>query len=178
MSTAGTVVGKLYTSVIEDVIANVRESFLDESVDESVLSELKQLWESKLVATRAVDSARDALGVIDPVTQPQQAVAAAQQPAAAPPPVQTAAPQQLPANVLVPVQINIPVAGGGGGQRSITVHVPAQALQGGAQTLQQVLNSPTMSAAIALPTDVAQQLLQQHINASFGIQVRLILTQV
>ena len=36
----------LYQSVISDVITSVRESFLDESVDENVLLELKNLWVS------------------------------------------------------------------------------------------------------------------------------------
>lgn len=49
-------VAKLYQTVIDDVIANVRESFLDDGVDEQVLQELKQIWESKLVQTKAVDS--------------------------------------------------------------------------------------------------------------------------
>ena len=36
---------KLYRGVMEDVIKNVRESFLNEGVDEQVLQELKQvLW--------------------------------------------------------------------------------------------------------------------------------------
>lgn len=46
---------KLYFSVVEDVISNVREAFLDEGVDEQVLQELKQLWENKLSSSRAVD---------------------------------------------------------------------------------------------------------------------------
>ncbi|XP_039250128.2 transcription initiation factor IIA subunit 1-like [Styela clava] len=49
-------VAKLYQTVIDDVISNVRESFLDDGVDEQVLQELKQIWESKLVQTKAVDS--------------------------------------------------------------------------------------------------------------------------
>ncbi|KAJ7380333.1 Transcription initiation factor IIA subunit 1 [Desmophyllum pertusum] len=49
------VVPKLYRGVIEDVIKNVRESFLNEGVDEQVLQELKQIWESKLLQSRAVD---------------------------------------------------------------------------------------------------------------------------
>ena len=36
---------KLYKSVVEDVISNVRESFLDEGVDDQVLTELKQASE-------------------------------------------------------------------------------------------------------------------------------------
>ncbi|KAG9481753.1 hypothetical protein GDO78_010793 [Eleutherodactylus coqui] len=46
---------KLYRSVIEDVINDVRELFLDEGVDEQVLVELKTLWENKLMQSKAVD---------------------------------------------------------------------------------------------------------------------------
>jgi len=46
---------KLYNTVIEDVISGVRESFIDEGVDEQVLQELKQIWEAKLMASKAVE---------------------------------------------------------------------------------------------------------------------------
>ncbi len=46
----------MYQSVIDDVISGTREAFLDEGVDEQVQQELRMLWESKLVATRAIDS--------------------------------------------------------------------------------------------------------------------------
>ncbi|XP_016302124.1 transcription initiation factor IIA subunit 1-like isoform X1 [Sinocyclocheilus anshuiensis] len=46
---------KLYRSVMEDVISEVRELFLDEGVDEQVLMELKTLWENKLMQSKAVD---------------------------------------------------------------------------------------------------------------------------
>ena len=45
----------LYHSVINDVISSVRDSFLDESVDENVLQELKTLWENKLAASKTID---------------------------------------------------------------------------------------------------------------------------
>ncbi|XP_032812107.1 transcription initiation factor IIA subunit 1 isoform X1 [Petromyzon marinus] len=48
-------VPKLYRSVMEDVINNVREVFLDEGVEEQVLQELKQIWESKLQQAKTVD---------------------------------------------------------------------------------------------------------------------------
>lgn len=48
-------VPRLYQSVVDDVITNVREAFLDESVDEQVLQELKQLWQSKLHQSKALD---------------------------------------------------------------------------------------------------------------------------
>ena len=34
---------KLYRSVVEDVIKNVHEAFLDDGVDDQVLNELKQV---------------------------------------------------------------------------------------------------------------------------------------
>lgn len=46
---------KLYHAVIDDVIAGVRDSFLDEGVDEQVLQEMKHLWTSKLMASKAVE---------------------------------------------------------------------------------------------------------------------------
>ena len=48
-------VSKLYKTVVEDVITNVKEAFLDEGVDEQVLLELKQLWDSKLSASKALE---------------------------------------------------------------------------------------------------------------------------
>lgn len=57
---AASSVPKLYRAVIEDVLNNVREAFLDEGVDEQVLMDLKQLWEKKINETKAVDNnARD-----------------------------------------------------------------------------------------------------------------------
>jgi len=47
-------VAQIYKMVIEDVIENIKEDFKREGVDESVLLELKALWEQKLIATHAV----------------------------------------------------------------------------------------------------------------------------
>lgn len=55
---------KLYNTVIDDVIAGVRDAFLDEGVDEQVLQEMKQVWTSKLMASKAVEV------TIDPI-EPQ-----------------------------------------------------------------------------------------------------------
>jgi hypothetical protein len=48
---------KLYQLVIEDVVANVRDAFLDEGVDEQVLQEMKQIWTNRLMQSKAVDVA-------------------------------------------------------------------------------------------------------------------------
>lgn len=56
---ASTSVPKLYYSVIDDVIANVREAFIDEGVDEQALTELKQVWRKKLDESKAVEREAD-----------------------------------------------------------------------------------------------------------------------
>ncbi|NP_001082755.1 TFIIA-alpha and beta-like factor [Xenopus laevis] len=48
-------VPKLYKSIIEDVMESVREIFVEEGVDEQVLKELKQLWETKLLQSKATE---------------------------------------------------------------------------------------------------------------------------
>lgn len=42
--------------MIEDVVANVRDAFLDEGVDEQVLQEMKQIWTNRLMASKAVEA--------------------------------------------------------------------------------------------------------------------------
>ncbi|XP_055307859.1 transcription initiation factor IIA subunit 1 [Sitodiplosis mosellana] len=56
MALSQTSVLKLYHTVIDDVIAGVRDSFLDEGVDEQVLQEMKQVWTNKLMASKAVEA--------------------------------------------------------------------------------------------------------------------------
>ncbi|XP_072121036.1 TFIIA-alpha and beta-like factor [Mobula birostris] len=48
-------VPKLYKSVIEDVINNVHDFFLEEGIDDHILKDLKQLWENKLLQSRAME---------------------------------------------------------------------------------------------------------------------------
>ncbi|NXX56356.1 TF2AY factor, partial [Scopus umbretta] len=46
---------KLYKSVIEDVIEGVRELFAEEGLEEQVLKDLKQLWETKVMQSKATE---------------------------------------------------------------------------------------------------------------------------
>ena len=41
--------------MINEVIDQVRDSFLDEGIDESVLSDLKMLWKRKLEESKALE---------------------------------------------------------------------------------------------------------------------------
>merc|ERR1712080_741851 len=146
-------------------ITSVRESFLDESVDENVLLELKNLWVQKLEASKAIE-------------QPQQASDAAaldskmagaragfgNRGAASQRHVVISDP-----NRLVPVQITIPAQQGNPASqpRALTVQVPAHALQQGGSsgsTLQQVLTQ-----ALALPAEHAAMFLQTQINQAFRL---------
>uniref|UniRef100_A0A8C0VE99 General transcription factor IIA subunit 1 like n=1 Tax=Cyanistes caeruleus TaxID=156563 RepID=A0A8C0VE99_CYACU len=46
---------ELYKSIIEDVIEGVRELFAEEGVEEQVLKDLKQLWETKVTQSKAAE---------------------------------------------------------------------------------------------------------------------------
>ncbi|XP_054900110.1 transcription initiation factor IIA subunit 1 isoform X2 [Poeciliopsis prolifica] len=95
---------RLYRGVIEDVINEVRELFLDEGVDEQVLLELKTLWENKLLQSKAVEGFHtdeqaslqatqqqvQHVPQVQQVTQPTQA-----QQVILPPQQQQATPQQV-----------------------------------------------------------------------------------
>ncbi|XP_063774763.1 TFIIA-alpha and beta-like factor [Pseudophryne corroboree] len=48
-------VPKLYKSIIEDVIESVSDLFAEEGIDEQVLKDLKQLWETKLMQSKATE---------------------------------------------------------------------------------------------------------------------------
>ena len=49
------VVPNLYDSVIKEVINSVKDDFINEGLDESVLEELKKLWNKKLRESRALE---------------------------------------------------------------------------------------------------------------------------
>lgn len=55
-SSCKTTVLKIYQDVMEDVIRGVRDIFAEDGVDEQVLQELKQTWETKLMASKAVET--------------------------------------------------------------------------------------------------------------------------
>ena len=183
----------LYHSVINDVVSSVRDSFLDESVDENVLQELKTLWENKLTASKTIDPpARASEALLDArMSAARMADATAQraggggmvrsqQPgagAAASTANTQANTQQLvitDPNRLVPVQITIPAQPGNptSQPRALTVQVPAHALQQQGPTsalLQQVLTQ-AITTALNLPQDSAERHLQSQINNAFSNQ--------
>uniref|UniRef100_H3CWE9 General transcription factor IIA, 1 n=1 Tax=Tetraodon nigroviridis TaxID=99883 RepID=H3CWE9_TETNG len=88
-------VPKVYKSVIDDVINEVRELFLDEGVDEQVLLELKTLWENKLLQSKAVEGF---------YTEEQTALQAAQQQQHQVQPVQQVAQPTQAQQVILPPQ--------------------------------------------------------------------------
>lgn len=47
---------KLYQTVIEDTINGSREFFAEEGIDDQILMELRQSWESKVMASKAIDA--------------------------------------------------------------------------------------------------------------------------
>lgn len=47
--------------MIDDVIAGVRDAFLDEGIDEQVLQEMKQVWTKKLMESKAIETSIEPL---------------------------------------------------------------------------------------------------------------------
>ncbi|KAM3966129.1 transcription factor IIA L [Aphomia sociella] len=184
---------KLYTTVVDDVIAGVRDCFLDDGVDEQVLQELKQLWKTKLHASGAMEPPQIENTMPPPVLQnfqksngnnvmPKRTVdnmmaqGSSQQNSA----VEHGVPASNivgthPHNVMdpnnkVPVQLTLPAQPGvpGSQARSFTIQIPASALNG--NKLHQVLTGPIINATISLPQPLAATLLQQHINSALAGQ--------
>ena len=170
----------LYHSVINDVISSVRDSFLDEAVDENVLQELKSLWENKLAASKTIDPpARASEALLDARMASARMADATRASLASGRPQPSAVPntQQLvitDPNRLMPVQITIPPQPGNPASqpRALTVKVPAHALQQGtptSQLLQQVLTQ-AISPALNLPQENAEGHLQSQINQAFNLR--------
>ncbi|XP_072947233.1 transcription initiation factor IIA subunit 1 [Epargyreus clarus] len=182
---------KLYNAVVDDVIAGVRDSFLDDGVDELVLQELKQLWKTKLAASGAMDPPEPPMpppavihnfqkangsNIIPKRNDTHMATQGSSQQGS----VDHGAPANnvggahphhvLNPNNKVPVQLTLPAQPGVAGSqpRSFTIQIPASALNG--NKLHQVLTGPIINATISLPQPLAATLLQQHINSALAGQ--------
>ncbi|KAK9751836.1 Transcription factor IIA, alpha/beta subunit [Popillia japonica] len=172
---------KVYLEVIEDVINGVKDLFLEDGVDEQVLMELRQAWETKLRATKAVENQsnveKQGLKKLNDVNgfpkQAQQQVV--KQVVGQVPPnnhVQTQAVPQLEAK-MVPIQITLPAQPGTNiAPRVLTIQVPAMALQG--NQLHKILTGPIITAAMSLPPPLASTILQQHVNEALSQQQQVV----
>lgn len=164
---------RIYQEVIEEVISGVRELFIEEGVDEQVLQELRQTWETKLMASKAVQNEQEEKQKRQELTNATNGFAKAQQPVQQQQVVSTIPTQQVTPTIIetkmVPIQITLPPApNSDAGQRVLTIQVPATALQG--NQLQKVLTGPVITATMSLPANIASSLLQQHVNAAFSSQ--------
>jgi transcription initiation factor TFIIA large subunit len=64
-------VASLYDAVMEDVIKNVRNDFLNLGIDEQVVSELHELWRGKILESKALSNVEFPSGV-ESYSQPTQ----------------------------------------------------------------------------------------------------------
>ncbi|KAK2711418.1 transcription initiation factor IIA subunit 1-like [Artemia franciscana] len=167
-------VAKFYRQIIEDVTAGVKDAFLDEGYDDTVLGELKQLWETKLQASKVLrpqtDTADHALqhrlneisrggGVHGGQAGTSNQVL-----------------RNVPSNIptagsvsMVPVKISVPGPPGAvqGPAKVITVQVPAtffQVAQDAGAQLQAILGSPRVTQTLSLPVETATRVLQEYMN--------------
>ncbi|XP_062407111.1 transcription initiation factor IIA subunit 1 isoform X1 [Sardina pilchardus] len=153
-------VPKLYRSVIDDVINEVRELFLDEGVDEQVLMELRTLWESKLMQSKAVEGFHTEEQALQAAQQQQaQQVQQSQQQA------------QTQHQVILPPQQQAP-------QQQVIVQDPKILQAMNATGMSFVQSAAATAATLALPTGVGpyQQLITsqgqilQVVRAANGAQ--------
>lgn len=195
MTMCQTTVIKLYNAVVDDVIAGVRDCFLDDGVDEQVLQELKHLWKSKLTSSGAMEAPQpDLPPVAPPLLQSfqkangsnlmqkrviQQGDHLAQQGSSQSNVSTDHSSSSIPGahphpildpNNRVPVQLTLPPQPNvpGSQPRIFTIQIPASALNG--NRLHQVLTGPIINATLSLPQQLAATILQQHINTALGQQ--------
>ena len=164
----------LYASVINDVIQSVKDSFLDEGIDENVLQELKGLWEAKLAASKTIEQhGRD--GIADARRVGQRAAVGGAAAAANGDGAAGGNPQLVITDPerLVPVQITIPAQPGNlqSQPRALTVQVPAHALQpmSSSSSVLQNLLTQAITQALDLPESHAATFLQEQINSTFNL---------
>jgi len=182
VTTSQQAVKKIYQSVIDDVVSNIRESFLDEGIDEQILQELRMIWESKLAAQKAIDLSSDHGAHTQSATDNGQSGSAHSGGQNNVPSRQSVAPpsQQQPSNSmsaqphpsqiirgdssLVPIQITVPrlPTDPPNTQRTMSIQVPAFCIQ--SNKLQEILSLPEIQSVLALPLPQAAVELQNYIN--------------
>ncbi|XP_035222734.1 transcription initiation factor IIA subunit 1-like [Stegodyphus dumicola] len=164
---ASSSVPNLYYSVIEDVIANVREAFIDEGVDEQALTELKQVWEKKLHESKAIEREPETAvskNVTQTTLQPVQ-----QQTNLGPSASITHQLAMPPTNLVPQTLLQYTTPASGDVQKTmalnlpqkLTLTVPAHLAQSGLQTL---VTAPG-TTAVQLPPELAS-LFQGNVIAS------------
>ncbi|XP_019867613.1 transcription initiation factor IIA subunit 1 isoform X2 [Aethina tumida] len=166
-------VQKTYQDVIDDVISNIRDHFLEDGVDEHVLQELKQLWETKLKTSKAVEDTKEMEKAIqnqNKMKQDELAVQKGQQM------LRQVVGQVAPNNHMamlpteyrrVPIQLTIPpMPGTDDGPRSLAIEVPEMFLRG--NHLKDILTSSVISTTMGLPVINACNFLQDVVNQAFA----------
>jgi len=162
-------VGKLYQNVIEDVVSGIRDSFIDEGVDEHVLTELRMLWESKLMNSKAIENGQ--LADAASANNGKQTSHSGSSKSSARQSMQNSRPVLRPdTNAVVPIQITMPRQPNDPSPipKSITVNVPASCIHN--NQLQEILSLPSIQATLSLPTEQASRTLQEQVNAALRSQ--------
>ncbi|XP_021500176.1 TFIIA-alpha and beta-like factor [Meriones unguiculatus] len=150
-------VPKLYRSVIEDVIEGVRDLFAEEGIEEQVLKDLKKLWETKVLQSKATeDFFRSSV---------QSSLLTFQLPHGLPPTLPSTASLLIPAGrtlpSFMPEDLNAASCGANFAFPGYPIHVPAgMALQTASGHLYKV-NVPVMVTQTSGRTEIVQHPFQQ-----------------
>uniref|UniRef100_A0A8C6RFX8 General transcription factor IIA, 1-like n=1 Tax=Nannospalax galili TaxID=1026970 RepID=A0A8C6RFX8_NANGA len=150
-------VPKLYRSIIEDVIEGVRDLFTEEGIEEQVLKDLKKLWETKVLQSKATeDFFRNSV---------HSPVFTLQLPHCLPPTLQSTASLVIPAGRTLPSfpseELSLSNCSANFAFPGYPIHAPAGvALQTASGHLYKV-NVPIMVTQTSGRTDILQQVFQQ-----------------
>nr|XP_048272132.1 TFIIA-alpha and beta-like factor [Myodes glareolus] len=149
-------VPKLYRSVIEDVIEGVRDLFAEEGIEEQVLKDLKKLWETKVLQSKATENFfRNSVHSSLFTLQLPQALPTLQSTAS------LLVPAGRPLPSFTPEDLNTPNCGANLAFPGYPIHVPAgMTLQTAAGHLYKV-NVPVMVTQTSGRTDILQHPFQQ-----------------
>ncbi|KAG1665352.1 Transcription initiation factor IIA subunit 1 [Nymphon striatum] len=156
---------------MDDVVANIREQFLDEGIDEQVLIELKQMWENKLLQSKAIDSVEPTPEQPTPVqrqaTADQRNTNIVNQTSLGAsnimqPTVLQYAPQVNSNDSQKTLTLSMPqhthTINSANGPQKVTITLPAHMAHSGLPT---VMSAPAATATLALPPEIAASLLNQ-----------------
>ncbi|XP_046387444.1 transcription initiation factor IIA subunit 1 isoform X2 [Ischnura elegans] len=187
---------------MEDVIAGARELLLDDGVDEQVLMELRHIWETKLLSSKAIDMSPEPADPQPPIVTAHATTAANNpshplvvapsstgnhlQAVAGNAAMGNSQQQQLTtanttttttnsaadANKTVPVQITLPPQAGSSDTHPRVLTIQVPASALHGNQLQSVLSGPVISATMALPLHLATSLLQQHVTTALQGQLQ------
>lgn len=147
----------LYMDIIQDVVKNVKDVFYEESVDEQVLSRLKEIWEEKLKTSKTAEYEDNTIHFITEIETQNDTAPTEKETANVP-----NEKNHIVNEKFVPMQVNLPLNTHSNATRTLIIYVPIRILN--EINLQNLLTPSIIQSTVGLPSQMAATILQQYIN--------------